>query len=465
MIEILGYRDFSHQDQLNFASLSGDYNPIHIDPIAARRTIAGQRLVHGMHALLWALESLTEHHKQTAKVIKAEFIKPIFLNDVICCEWNSTKSQILLKVEDTILVKIKLTTGLANLAQHSRMMDEITIPRCHVISFFDCGPTERLSLTGHGDPQLAHRLFPACVSKYGLATVYEIAASSYVVGMEFPGQNSLFASFSATLNEQKIEPFFLVSHIDERFRLIQLLIEGQAISARAEAFYRPIPTQNATIEIVAEHVKNGAFSRVRALIIGGSRGIGEIVAKIICVGGGTSTITYNVGKGDAEAVVAEISAWGGNCQSMHLDISTGDALSFDYSQFNQIYYFASPKILPNRNQSFDYEQTEVYKKVFVEAFEFLCLMVMLQKLNISIFYPSTIFIDRPVSNFDNYIAAKLAGEAICKETNLSSGSVKVIFSRLPRLNTDQNQSLQSEFFENVVDVMLPVVQKMSAVLL
>src|SRR5580700_1683002 len=49
-------RVFSADDQLAFARLSGDYNPIHLDPVTARRLLFGQPVVHGMHALFWAFD-------------------------------------------------------------------------------------------------------------------------------------------------------------------------------------------------------------------------------------------------------------------------------------------------------------------------------------------------------------------------------------------------------------------------
>jgi acyl dehydratase len=53
-------RTFASDDQTLFARLSGDFNPIHLDPIAARRTQAGVVVVHGIHAILWALDKLVE---------------------------------------------------------------------------------------------------------------------------------------------------------------------------------------------------------------------------------------------------------------------------------------------------------------------------------------------------------------------------------------------------------------------
>jgi len=48
-------RVFTSDDQLAFAKLSGDYNPLHLDPVLARRLLFGRQVVHGLHALLWSL--------------------------------------------------------------------------------------------------------------------------------------------------------------------------------------------------------------------------------------------------------------------------------------------------------------------------------------------------------------------------------------------------------------------------
>src|SRR5260370_22152410 len=53
-------RIFSATDQKRFAGCSGDVNPIHMDPIAARRTQAGVCVVHGVHMALWAIDALTK---------------------------------------------------------------------------------------------------------------------------------------------------------------------------------------------------------------------------------------------------------------------------------------------------------------------------------------------------------------------------------------------------------------------
>jgi acyl dehydratase len=49
---------FSPAGQAAFARLSGDYNPIHMDDVVARRLLFGASFIHGIDALLWCLDLL-----------------------------------------------------------------------------------------------------------------------------------------------------------------------------------------------------------------------------------------------------------------------------------------------------------------------------------------------------------------------------------------------------------------------
>ena len=84
---VLGERDFSLEDQLVFARFSGDWNPIHINPLYARRCLTGQAVVHGIHMLLWALECWTAQSGKDAGLtrLKVQFIRPAFLDERLVC--------------------------------------------------------------------------------------------------------------------------------------------------------------------------------------------------------------------------------------------------------------------------------------------------------------------------------------------------------------------------------------------
>ncbi|MDZ7782386.1 MAG: MaoC/PaaZ C-terminal domain-containing protein [Halioglobus sp.] len=56
----LGCFRITTEESQQFARLSGDFNPLHLDPIAARRTQFGRTLIHGVCGTLRALDLLLE---------------------------------------------------------------------------------------------------------------------------------------------------------------------------------------------------------------------------------------------------------------------------------------------------------------------------------------------------------------------------------------------------------------------
>src|SRR5579859_2056725 len=76
---------FDWESQRSFAEFSGDRNPMHMDAIAARRTQAGQPVVHGVHAVLWGLEALAGEGRLHGPIteIKVRFQKLIYVGDTV----------------------------------------------------------------------------------------------------------------------------------------------------------------------------------------------------------------------------------------------------------------------------------------------------------------------------------------------------------------------------------------------
>ena len=66
-----------------FVALSGDRNPIHVDPIAARRLPFGRRAVHGMHLLLGALEALAVETDLAPQHVRCTFRHSVGIGDPI----------------------------------------------------------------------------------------------------------------------------------------------------------------------------------------------------------------------------------------------------------------------------------------------------------------------------------------------------------------------------------------------
>ena len=457
MLEIISKRKFLLNDQLDFSIFCGDKNPIHVDKIAARRTLHGQCIVHGVHALIWALDCLVKIKGITATKIKAKFIKPIFLNEAISCFWDDQKNQLSLQAEGRgLLASISITIGIINSNTESQIEIYPAREKPIELTFPECLDLSGQPFNVFGDITLADKLFPNFLSAYGTAVVAKIGGTSQIVGMECPGLHSLFASLKIDIND-RIKSCYEVQG-EERFNLLHITIKGSAITAEIEAFYRPAPTISQPLSEIAPRIKKREFTGVQALIIGGSRGLGELVAKIIAAGGGVPIITYNVGKIEAEKLAEEIVQSGGKCEIMQLTVGRDTAPSLDFG-FNQLYYFATPKILGKRSNDFDKSILNLYQEIYVDAFNFICQKLIAQNHQCSVFYPSTIFVDSPPPEFKSYVQAKMEGEKLCETLNQCE-ILKVTSVRLPRLATDNNQSMLEMKFENATDLLIPLIRQM-----
>ena len=79
-------RSFSEQDVNDFARLSGDFNPIHVDPEFAKTTIFGQRIVHGVLVSSLFSNLLAEKVPGKGSIYLGQtykFQKPVFLNQEV----------------------------------------------------------------------------------------------------------------------------------------------------------------------------------------------------------------------------------------------------------------------------------------------------------------------------------------------------------------------------------------------
>ena len=83
----MSQRAFTSDDQLAFAKLSGDYNPLHMDPILARRLLFGRQVVHGLHVLLWGVDHYFKNRTQPLELqtVRANFQAGIGLGQTVNC--------------------------------------------------------------------------------------------------------------------------------------------------------------------------------------------------------------------------------------------------------------------------------------------------------------------------------------------------------------------------------------------
>src|SRR3984893_14533342 len=118
-------RIFSMSDQIAFARLSSDWNPVHLDQAFARRTQVGVPVVHGIHNLAWAANAVLHCFPLQIANIRARFLQPLYLDEVATVRIRARRgSQIEFEViaADTVVAFIKLSSEPGKSASESAQL-------------------------------------------------------------------------------------------------------------------------------------------------------------------------------------------------------------------------------------------------------------------------------------------------------------------------------------------------------
>ena len=469
-------RCFTADLQKAFSLLSGDYNPIHVDPVAARRTLAGGQVVHGIHQALAAMEIVLAHLPQQDSPgraitgLTALFQKPVLVGETVSfhlTEFTPEKCQVTGKVQEDAVCQISLRWG--NLPAASQAEPPPLRPESVTELLFDDLAGKSGSLDLGLDAALAREMFPLAMVALGPMGIAEVLGLSRLVGMHCPGLHSLFSQcaviFGATNKSGTLD--YRVEQTDARFGKIVMQVNGPTIQGQITAFLRPPPERQPAMAEVARLVEPGSFASSVALIVGGSRGLGEITARIIAAGGGLPIITYHQGAADAERIAEDIRASGGRCEVRPLDIRHGETfiqqLIPDQSRPLSLYYFATPKIFGKRRGFFDHDLLRDFQEVYVTAFGRLIDRAAANcPTTLRVFYPSSVAVTESMRELAEYAMAKRAGEELCAYYNRHAKQIEIIVERLPRIRTDQTSTLLPVPAGDALQVMLPLVRRMES---
>jgi NAD(P)-dependent dehydrogenase (short-subunit alcohol dehydrogenase family) len=310
------------------------------------------------------------------------------------------------------------------------------------------------------------KLFPHAAKLLGAGRMEAIARLSTLVGMVCPGLHSIFAGFDITMTAEAdgvTGLSFKVENVDDRFRMANLAVVGHGIRGRVTALVRPQPVAQPSLQSLVGKVAKHEFRETTALIVGGSRGLGALTARIIAAGGGRVVITYAVGEVEAQEVAAEIGIEA--CHVLRYDVQEQPLaqLSKLKENVNQLYYFATPHIAHQGRAVFTPELFGRFCQFYVDGFHSLCAALQARQRNsLSVFYPSSIFVNERPRGMLEYSMAKAAGEVLCAEMNGAAAGIRVVVRRLPRVLTDQTAGITSLQNVDAVEIMLPIVREMSA---
>lgn len=467
------HRIFDWSSQEAFARMSRDYNPVHMDTLQARRTHAGAPIVHGIHSLIWILDCFARsEYRHDVRSLKVRFLQPIYVGDEVTVEITSTeakvaRARVLAGAEELVVVSLGTqdmkTPGLGTLPAPAAVPAPEK-PRDLTLEDME-GMSGCLSFGATmSDLQIA---FPAACSAFGMECIAALAASSTVVGMVVPGLHSLYSGLEVSLAEDPAAPAgaveFAVLSITKRFRLVRIGIRGRTLAGSLETMSRMPPVKQPGVDSLLPLVTAGEFRDSTALVVGGSRGLGELTAKLLGAGGADVLLTYASGRNDADSVVAELHGAGAKCAAFEYDARrpAKDQLASLAAKPTHLFFFATPVIFRRKAGLFDAARFEDFNQFYISGFfDLVQACALLNPAGLKVFYPSSVFVEARPGKMTEYAMAKSAAEILCADMSRFMPGVDVFAPRLPRLPTDQTNSVVQSDTASAAGILLPLLREM-----
>ena len=301
------------------------------------------------------------------------------------------------------------------------------------------------SLVPYLDEEKFSSIFPNVFNKLDKQHIATLLSSTRLIGMCCPGLNSLISSleFSFKYNgngDNKLN--YNVAKVDPRFNMLFVNLNTSNFDGKIRTFMRPALVKQLNYSDVIAHVKKDEFKGQRVLVVGGSRGLGEMTTKILVAGGASVRFTYNRGLDDAKKVEEEISSTFNSVEKIKLDVLDGDT----YPRIVQndwipthCYYYATPFIFSGVKGVFSEGLLDDFNSVYVSAFIKLHTFLR-SKGTLNYFYPSTTALDEMPDNMVEYTISKYAAQKACEILRRNDSEINIELYKFPRMETDQTVS-------------------------
>ncbi len=438
-----------------FHAASRDANPLHRDAQYSRRTQFGRPVVYGMAAVLYALGQWSGGRPFKLKSLKAEFRKPLFLDEHYDLTDTGTAGG----------RRMRFAKGPVDYAVISFAADLLNSPGVpslvHTASPFvarDAAADEPQMGARHVCYSVAPDAFPVLQEAFGVgpmnmpvAQLTALLWASYHVGMEMPGRQALFSELKmefagAGADGNEIEIALGDASFDERFNRYTVTGNGAGITRLSiTAYKRPLPVDLTLRDFPRFDAPEPPLQSKIVFISGAARGFGAALARSCFLAGAKLALNY---RGDARLALAlrnEIRLAGGEA-----DIFEGRAddensmrqlaqeVGAAFGGLDLIVNNAAPPI--RELQFLEQDNADIVSfcaqnlAITLETARHLLPLLRAEGQFLQI---STRYLAAPVRGFAHYLAAKGAQEGLIRGLAAEFPKTEFIVARLPRILTDQ----------------------------
>lgn len=452
--------------QRAFVEATGDSNPLHTDPVVARRLPFGRVAVHGMHLALDALDRLAAGTSNRPLRVRCTFRRSVGIGDELTTRFTMgsdldariTIDHDVWRVAD---LRVQLAASPAAVTDSGGRVD-VRIRRPVEADPVDLPASAVSEAAGvlelAADQDAVEARFPHLIAAIGPLAGAELVSLTRLVGMHVPGLHSLFSSFDVELHTGHTASGlqYGVQRFDDRFAKATIDVSGPTVSGTVVAFVRPTPVDPT---IGTARPRPDEFAGERWLVVGGSRGLGATAAMLVATGGGDVRLTYRIGADDAEQLAAAIGA-----TAHRLDVaapaSDMAALLTGGWHPTHLAYFASPPIFDGSAGAYSADLERRFASVYLDGFDAVLAQLSIERLR-GVLWPSSEAVADPVPGLAEYATVKRLGEDRCSAVAREHPHLVVATPRLPRLRTDQTASFLPVDYDDAPSTVLAALRAFS----
>lgn len=448
---------FLEEHLRRFSAASLDFNPLHLSESYARTSAFGERVVYGMLGFAACLGKIALPPGKVPGSVEIDFNGPQFLDVDYQLETKQNDSIIQATLMDGSTAVMEFRLALKDGAAEVAELPEAGLAPCSAarelqISDFVPGLSFGGSYSPGGTAYLELlSLLGVERSRWGDSVLLTSLCTSYLTGMELPGEGAAYAKLQA---EFLVSPLELpadfemrLDRYDKRFGLLHSTFSlngggGVCVRGQISAVVRP---QRAAINPPCGGSEARCFDGKTALVIGASRGFGAALALELAAQGCTVVGVYAKSSQDAEAVCkasrdlpGRLILEQGDASDPHWCAALKGRLLAQFGGLDLLVCSAAPALQPLRLEDAYFERISAYmQKAFaLVAAPLGSFLGMVSQSGGKVLLISSSAVEKPPRTWPHYVAVKSAAEGLVRTAAASHASVTFWIARPSKLLTD-----------------------------
>ncbi|MCY3006265.1 MAG: SDR family NAD(P)-dependent oxidoreductase [Planctomycetota bacterium] len=468
--EKTGHMIVTQQQVLDFARWTGDCNPIHVDPVAAKESVFGGTICHGMLVLIESLRSRGHDQRDFAnpvRCIDVQFRAEVRPDKTYTTVFETSSDRWIGRVsnDQSLQMDVVASWGMKNnansfdwmqSAKHSASRSGIDDqPTLWTPDHFRTGAVS-FGLHRFGEHQLSEN------SSFSLIQEQVLGLCSYVVGMKVPGLASLFTKLSveflgdppATL--ELLYRLTLINY-DENFRILEMQLDVATpdmipvASCQIQCYVRfanQLTSTSCYARMLTKIPQDQPVEKI-ALICGASRGLGAEIAIGIAAANYRVMLVSRNKSSTTDAICRDIESLGGIADVVLGNI--GDPAFCDHlaksfrdnrQNLDLLVLNACEPPIHGAIRASDVENSLGYLNRNIRLFlsPLHSFLPLVSDAKGSIVGISSSFVEETPSGFSDYVSVKNALETSLSVASKEHPGIRFLIARPPKLQTTWNDT-------------------------